>query len=144
MKITEQDFYHGAALTQIVEHKSFKALNRASSKYGHYIVNTDRHVFVKYRTASKSPWQHTLSAADVKAIATAIESSDKVWLCLVCGDHTICALDKDEIQTVLDLAATNQQWVRVDVPKGGSCRVSGSHGSLKRKVPHNSFPDKVL
>lgn len=144
MKITEQDFYHGAALTQIVEHKSFKALNRASAKYGHYIVNTDRHVFVKYRTASKSPWQHTLSPADVKALATAMASSEKVWLCLVCADHTICALDKDEIQTVLDLTSTHQQWVRVDVPKGGSCRVAGSHGSLKRKVPHNSFPDKVM
>jgi hypothetical protein len=144
MKIQEQDLYHGAALTQIVEHKSFTALNRASSKYGHYIVNADRHVFVKYRKTSRSPWQHTFSAEEVKALAKAIESSDKVWLCLVCGNQTICALGKAEIQTVLDLSANNQQWVRVEVPAGGSCSVSGSHGSLKRKVPHYSFPDKVM
>ena len=28
MKIQEQDIYHGPALMQIVEHPSFKALNR--------------------------------------------------------------------------------------------------------------------
>lgn len=48
MKIQDQDLYHGAALTQIVEHASFKALNRGSEKYGHYLVNKDQHVFIKY------------------------------------------------------------------------------------------------
>jgi hypothetical protein len=56
MKIQEQDIYHGPGLVQIVEHKSFKALNRASSKYGHYLINTDRHVFAKYSTKKKTPW----------------------------------------------------------------------------------------
>lgn len=59
MKIQEQDRFHGAALTQIVEHKSFKALNRASAKYGHYLVNADRHVFTKYSKATRSPWSFT-------------------------------------------------------------------------------------
>ena len=36
MKIQQKDYFHGAALTQIVEHESFKALNKADSKYGHY------------------------------------------------------------------------------------------------------------
>jgi hypothetical protein len=144
MKIQEQDLYHGAALTQIVEHQSFKALNRGSTKYGHYLVNTDRHVFVKYRTSSKSPWQHTFSQEEVQAIAAAIGASDKVWLCLVCGNQTICALERAEITTVLDMVAACQQWIRIEVPKGGSCHVSGSHGNLKKTVPHNSFPNKVF
>ncbi len=49
MKTKEMDLYHGPALTQIVHHDSFKAINKATTKYGHYLVNTDRHVFVKYR-----------------------------------------------------------------------------------------------
>ena len=59
-KIQKQDLYHGAALTQIVEHPTFKALNRASKNYGHYLVNADREVFVKYSASSSSPWGFTL------------------------------------------------------------------------------------
>jgi hypothetical protein len=145
MKIQEKDLFHGAALTQIVEHKSFKALNRATTKYGHYLVNTDRHVFVKYRKPNKSPWQHTFSDDEVAAIAAEIEKGHAVFLCLVCGNTTICALNTSEIQTLLNVnASSGQQWIRVDIPKGGSCRVSGSNGDLERTVPHNSFPKKVF
>jgi len=144
MKIQEQHLYHGAALTQIVQHQSFKALNRASKKYGHYIVNTDRHVFVKYRTNKQSPWQHNFFPKELSTIDKEIKHNKKVFLCLVCGQETVCALDADQIQVVLDLTKKQQQWIRVDVPSGGSCHVSGSKGALKKKVPHNSFPDKVF
>ena len=107
-------------------------------------MNTDREVLIKYRTNTKMPWQHTFSPGEVQAIATAISASDKVWLCLVCGDQSICALDKAEIQVVLDMVGTGQQWIKVEVPKGGSCHVSGSNGRLKKTVPHNSFPNKVF
>jgi hypothetical protein len=144
MKIQEQHLYHGAALTQIAEHKSFKALNRASAKYGHYLINTDRHVFIKYRKNSTTPWQHILSADEMNSLIAACKMNEHVLLCLVCGNVTICALDKTEIFTVLDLTSTAQQWVKIEIPKGGSCHVSGSNGALVKVVPHNSFPDKAF
>lgn len=144
MKIQEKDVYHGAALTQIVEHPSFKALNQASTKYGHYLVNTDRQVFVKYRKAKSSPWTFTLQPAEVSALASAIAAPHKVFLCLVCGNTTVCALTATEIQTLVDTQSKGQQWVRVDAPKNKSCRVSGTQGRLKKTVPHKSFPDKVF
>jgi hypothetical protein len=144
MKIQEQHLYHGAALTQIVQHQSFKALNRASEKYGHYLVNTDRHVFVKYRTNDKSPWQYTFSPEELSTIDDEIKHKKRVFLCLVCGQTTVCALDADQIQVVLDLTKKEQQWIRVEVPSGSSCHVSGSKGKLEKTVPHNSFPDKVF
>lgn len=144
MKIQEQDLYHGAALTQIAEHQSFKALNRGSTKYGHYLVNTDKHIFIKYRTSTGSPWQHTVSPDEMKALEAACSKHNQVWLCLVCGNVTICALNKTEIAVVLDLSLRAQQWVKVEVPKGGSCHVSGCNGSLTKVVPHNSFPNKVF
>jgi hypothetical protein len=144
VKIQEQDFYHGAALMQIVEHETFKALNKVSDGYGHYLVNTDKHVFVKYRTGARSPWQHTFSQDEVQAFADLITEEEEVWLCLVCGELTICALGADEIAEVLNLEPDGQQWIRVEVPRGGSCHVSGSHGSMRRAVPHNSFPNKVF
>jgi hypothetical protein len=144
MKIQEQDIYHGTALMQIVEHRSFKALNRASKEYGHYLINTDRQVFAKYTTKKGSPWQFTFQAKDVTTISHAVASGDKVFVCLVCGHVTICALNQAEIEQVIDLNSHTQQSVRVEVPKSGSCRVHGSNGALARTVPHNSFPDKVF
>lgn len=145
MKVQEQDQYHGIALTQIVEHKSFKALNRASSKYGHYLVNTDRHVFLKYRTSNKSPWTFIFQVDELKAIAAEAKSDRKVFVALVCGVSTVCALDIDQVYELIDIfVESGQQFIRVEVPHAGSCHVSGSIGSLKRTVPHNSFPNKVF
>jgi hypothetical protein len=73
-----------------------------------------------------------------------LDTNSKVFLCLVCGTNTVALLKDDEIRTVLDLSASAQQWVRVDVPPGGSMRVRGSAGSLTRTIPHNAFPNKVF
>ncbi len=144
MKTQEKHIYHGAALTQIVEHGSFKALNRASGKYGHYLVNTDRHVFVKYRKGSGSTWTHTFTKEEIDTIRDQMRANVAVLLCLVCDKTTVCALNRNEIENVLDLNQLKQQWVRVSIPRGGSCHVSGSNGTLARSVPHNSFPDKLF
>jgi hypothetical protein len=144
MKIQEQDRFHGPALMQIVEHKSFKALNRASNRYGHYLINTDRQVFVKYRTNKTQSWTFVFQPDELQALRSALKSGDKVYVCLVCGTVTICCLSEEELKTVIDPTSTMQQSVRVDVPKGGSCHVSGSRGALPRVVPHNSFPEKVF
>ncbi|MHB0980497.1 MAG: hypothetical protein ACYC5Q_10600 [Thermoleophilia bacterium] len=144
MKVQEKDLFHGAVLTQIVEDPSFKALNKASPHYGHYLVNTDKQVFVKYRTGGTSPWQFVFSSDELQVIERAEKSGDSLLLCLVCGQVTVCALDASEIKTVLDLAQVRSQWISVEVPSGGSCHVRGSAGSLKRTVPHNAFPGKVF
>jgi hypothetical protein len=144
MKIQEQDRFHGAALTQIVEHESFKALNKANERYGHYLINADRHVFVKYRKADATPWSFTFQPEELKAISAELSADRTVYLALVCGTTTICALASDELRAVVNLSATASQWVRVAVPKGGSCHVSGSAGKLNRSVPHNSYPNKLF
>jgi hypothetical protein len=61
MKIQEKDLFHGAALTQIVEHESFKALNKADEKYGHYQVNHDRRLLVKHSKATSNTGTQTWS-----------------------------------------------------------------------------------
>lgn len=145
MKIQEKDLFHGAALTQIVEHPSFKAVNLASKRYGHYLVNLDRQVFVKYRKTPRSPWVFVFQPDEIAAIAQAVRAGEPVFLCLVCGRKTVCALNQAEITQVLDLDTGKvQQSIRVEVPKGGSCHLRGSGGALRRTVPHNSFPNKVF
>lgn len=144
MKIQDQDIYHGTALTQVVQHDSFKALNRASGKYGHYLVNKDQHLFVKYRTNRKSPWSFTLQPDELDAIRKEVKLKKFVFLCMVCGAATVCALTHEELQSIVDIASSTPQWIKVTVPKGGSCHVTGSIGALDRVVPHNAFPEKIF
>jgi hypothetical protein len=61
MKIQRKDYYHGAVLTQIVEHKSFKALNKFDEKYGHYKINHDIRLMVKLASEDSDPWQFTVN-----------------------------------------------------------------------------------
>lgn len=141
MKTQEQDLYHGAALTQIVEHKSFKAVNRVDAEYGRYRVNADRHVFVKYRTNAGPSWQFVFQPKDLAAIDSV---GANAFVCLVCGRVTVCALTCDEFRQVVDVGIATTQSITVRIPKGGSCHVKGSAGALPRVVTHNSFPDKVF
>lgn len=144
MKIQEQDRYHGPALMQIVEHASFKALNRASKAYGHYLVNTDREIFVKYLKVRKSPWVFTVQPSELGPMNAALAANHSLFLCLVCGTETICALTAPELQSIIDMSSSRPQSIRVEVPLGGSCHVGSPTRKLPRAVPHNSFPNKIF
>ena len=104
MKIQQKDYYHGAALTQIVEHKSFKALNKADEKYGHYKINHDVRLMIKITSNERGPWQFTANTSDILTIKEDIQSGDQFFMCLVCGLNTICLLDSEQVQELLDLS----------------------------------------
>lgn len=144
MKIQEQDFYHGTALSQIVRHQSFKALNSGSPKQGHYLINNDRHVLVKYRTTDGPTWQFTFKPEEVAAIKKMGKKSQSVFLCLVCGQETICALDFDEIKVLLSPGSDEQQSIMIEAPANKSLRAKGSKGNLAWTVPHSAFPRKLF
>jgi hypothetical protein len=83
MKIQEQDIYHGPALMQIVEAPSFKALNKTDDGiYGHYAVNKNHRLFVKYATARVSPWKFQFDVKAKKAISADVDSGAKTFVCL--------------------------------------------------------------
>ncbi len=142
MKISKKDLFHGAALTQITEHDSFKALNKADSKYGHYLVNTDKRLLVKH-SDTVEPWQFTFQVDDLETLRSDIASGFSTFLVLVCSEFTICLLRKDEFERLIDLRSTGQQWIKVSIPKA-SMRVSGSAGSLKHAIKHNGFPHRMF
>lgn len=144
MKIQTQDFYHGAALTQIVEHPSFKALNKGSSNYGHYRINADCHLFVRYATGDGPTWSYTFTHEQLKAVNNIAAAKVSIFVALVCGKETVCLLNKTQLQNVIDLGAKDAQWVKVDAPPNKSCRVSGSAGQLKGTIPHNVFPKALF
>lgn len=143
MKVQQKDLYHGAALTQLVEHDSFKALNKADGKYGHYLVNTDRRLMVKLTEKADDPWSFTFQPDDLATLRADIASGFKTFIVLVCGKSTVCLLEHADFAAVMDLNAPGQQWIRVEIPKA-SMRVRGSAGELKRAIKHNAFPTDVF
>src|SRR5690242_18720262 len=104
MKIQEKDLFHGAALTQIVEHESFKALNKADEKYGHYQVNHDRRLLVKHSKAESNAgtqiWSFTFKPDDIEILIKDVKGGAKIFVCLVCGAVSVCILNQEEISTI--------------------------------------------
>lgn len=145
MQTHKLDQYHGIALAQIVRHPAFTALNRASDEYGHYRVNEDVVLFVKYRTGSRSPWSFTLHEGELERLRADLGSDARVFLCLVCGLKTVCLLPAEEADgAVIDLSCHDGQSIHVTLSPGKSMRVSGSAGALGRTVPHSAFPDDLF
>lgn len=145
MKIQDKDRFHGSALAQIIEHPHFKTIKRGSEKYGHYRANENRDLFFKYRKTKTSPWTFQFSPEDVSELYHAMRTRDCVFLCLICGTTTICALNTAEVCMIIDLSKNDSsQSISIQVPDGGRCHVSGSEGKLSHTIPHNSFPDKIL
>jgi hypothetical protein len=140
MKIQEKDYYHGAALTQIVEHQSFTALNKADTKYGHYKINHNIRLLVKSGKGTNT-WGCTINENDLEIIKKDLESRDKLFLCLVCGLTTICIINEEQINELFDLKSSNQQWLSVKNKKNGSLWVSSRITALSHSISHNAFPD---
>jgi hypothetical protein len=143
MKIQQKDLFHGAALTQLTEHPSFKALNKADAKYGHYLVNADCRLMVKLTAKGNGPWQFTFQPDDLNTLKSDIASGFKTFVVLVCGKKTICLLNRRDFRVVIDLNSASVQWVRVEIPRA-RMSVRGSKGALKHAIAHNNFPDKVF
>jgi len=143
MKIQQKDLFHGAALTQLTEHPSFKALNKADEKYGHYLVNADCRLMVKLSTKKNGPWQFTFQPDDLNTLKSDIASGFKTFVVLVCGKTTVCLLNLRDFKAVVNLNSASVQWVCVDIPRA-RMSVRGSKGTLKHAIAHNNFPDKVF
>lgn len=146
MKFTEKDLYHGAALVQIIADGSFTAINGASSKYGHYVVNTNRRLLIKHSTASDGSYPFTFTLDDLATLTSDFSSPQiGTLVCLVCADESVCCLNEDEVRLLIDVTSPGQQWIKVS-GFGAHQRMSvkGSQGTLSHKIPHNSFPGKIF
>ena len=143
MKIDNKDFFHGAALTKITEHRSFTALNKADAKYGHYLVNTDRRLLTKHSEKPRPPWQFTFNSDDLEILRYDRDSGFISFVVLVCGKVSICLLDESEYSALIDLNSSSQQSIRVQIPKA-SMQVNGSAGALRRMIRHKGFPNRIF
>ncbi|MFE5137244.1 hypothetical protein ACFRDV_06135 [Streptomyces fagopyri] len=140
--IDHKDFMHGAALVAVADSEMFTALNRASVKYGHYVVNHDRHLFIKYNDG-KGPGDYffTFSGEDKRRIIS--EVAPLVFTVLVCGNEVITGIARDELSQLITLNNAAASAVRVSARQGKRLRISGPNGHLS-PIARNSFPARIL
>jgi hypothetical protein len=143
MGIDHKDFMHGAALVAIADSAEFTALNKASVKYGHYVVNHDRNIFIKYSDGhGPGDYSFTLQQADKRLISQTAPGG-RVYVVFVCGDEVITGLSRAELSGLIDLHASNAEAVKVSAAAGKQLRVKGPGGNAPL-IPRNSFPTRIL
>lgn len=140
--IDHKDFMHGAALVAIADSEMFTALNRASVKYGHYVVNHDRHLFIKYNDGSgPGDYFFTFSEGDKERVCSL--ATDKVFVVLVCGEEVVTGLTRSELSELVDLGLSAPSTVKVTAPYRKMLRISGPEGRLPL-ISRKDFPSRVL
>ncbi|MDG3015280.1 hypothetical protein [Speluncibacter jeojiensis] len=145
MGIDKQDFQHGAALAAIVKDHRFTSLNKASERYGHYLVNDDRYVFVKYCTKpSRVQYQFTFSAEEKQSIAQ-FRGQKHAYVVLVCGEVAVAELTVAQLEQLTDGDdSARQSTVYIVAQPGRSLRARSAGAELRHAIPRNGFPGLVL
>ncbi|MET9587666.1 hypothetical protein ABZY10_32160 [Streptomyces sp. NPDC006539] len=140
--IDKKDFMHGAALVAIADSDMFTALNRASVKYGHYVINHDRHLFIKYNDGSgPGDYFFTYSGEDKQRIISL--GADRVFTILVCGNEVVTGISREELAQLITMTDALASTVRVSAQQGMQLRISGPVGELPL-IPRRSFPSRIL
>src|SRR6266513_4136760 len=99
MKINKDHLYHGAALTQVAEHPSFKAINafvhNGSRSRCAFLVNTDIGLYLKYASDHKGASKEfifTLSQEHISELRILRNKAGRVFIGLICvsAGHICC------------------------------------------------------
>ena len=143
MHIQEQDLFHGAVLTQLVEFADSITIKKNKNEFGHYIINGSINIIVKYRSSRRSPWRFGFSENEIKIMQQMFADEEVLYLVLVCGSRTICVLNKDELNSVINVFSSDS-WITVESRYGSSMWVRGSGGRLDCSIRHNDFPKKLF
>ena len=92
MKVVGRELYLGAALTQIVESTGFASMRKASRAFGHYTINENRRLLIRYTKSERGPWHFTFRSYDLQLIQCELEQHPQFFVGLVCGNQATCLL----------------------------------------------------
>ncbi|MGE5403316.1 MAG: hypothetical protein ACM3PP_00050 [Candidatus Saccharibacteria bacterium] len=143
MKIQENDLFHGAVLTQIAQYNESVRISKINDKIGCYLIDNESLILIKYRTPNMAPWSFRLSEADRYMLMT-LDEETRFFLVLVCGGVTICVLDKEEINELVDVSLEEDCSISVNLTYRTSMWVRGTHGELRHSIRHSDFPKKIF
>jgi len=136
--IDKEEFYRGAALALLLEDSRCETISRLG-KGGYIAHNT--FFQVRFTTKARSPWNFTITEADIERFHGSFEKASRSLLVLVCGGDGICVLTWDE---VIHLLEDRSGWVTARRKHRTQYEVRGADGRLDYKVPLNRWPSIIF
>ena len=160
MKINDDHMYHGAALTQIVEHPTFKAVNafwlNGKKSNAAFRINDTTGIYVKYAgfpRGSSKEYIFTFTRAHLDELSVLREHCTRVFIVLVCiRIKEICVISYGQLLQMIGLRKKvrgedeDQYQVLVTAPPNKQFRVYVNHPGRKgiamgeQIVRRNAFP----
>ncbi|NOT46536.1 MAG: hypothetical protein HOP17_02135 [Acidobacteria bacterium] len=165
MKIHDDHLYHGAALTQIAEHKQFTAINAFKLKVGAsrsaFVINDEIGVYLKYATKPMPAYKEypfTFRSEHLEELASISKKCKSVFAALVCvKDRQICCLSYEELLQLVEKrkrsrgSNEDQYTVLATLPENKSFRVYVSPAGAKKSIlgspiiiSRRAFPDRIF
>jgi hypothetical protein len=164
MKINDDHMYHGAALTQIAEHPTFKAVNAfwldGKKSQAAFRVNDGTGIFVKYASVphgTAREYVFTFSSEHLTELATLREHCTQVFVVLVCIKiKEICVISYGQLTKLISLRKKmkgmdeGQYQILVTAPANKQFRVyvnrPGRKGVMAgaQLVRRNAFPEMLF
>lgn len=144
--IREFEFYHGAALLEIVHASDVNLFirNYPSKSNCSYVLNDAVGLYVKHSTKRMAPWQFTFLKDHQDEILEMRAKLIEVFILLVCNDDGVVCIDYGNLKKLLDEVHEQAEWIRITKKMGGMYTVNGKNGSLEYKVGRNEFPRKII
>jgi len=134
--IDKQNYYHGAALIEILEHANCKQISKFDTGFA---VNGNIFIFLKYTTKHRSPWRFTFSQSDIEYLDSLKGKS--IFIALVCGGDGICSIKETELKILI----TNKSgWVSAKRKFREQYKVTGSNNELTEKVSFKRWPNIIF
>jgi hypothetical protein len=145
--INVRDPYDGIVLRRLAKYGESFQISDLRDKAGHFCLNGDAFLLVKYSSRNRSPWRFTFKPDDLETLLNDHNQGGLFgdsYVCLVCGFNSLCVLREDEWSAVLDLKKNGQQTMVVRRRPRSSFAVSGSSGDLDQNIPASRFPELVF
>jgi hypothetical protein len=164
MKINDDHMYHGAALTQIAEHPTFKAINafwqNGKKSSCAFRINDTTGIYIKYAAAPRGlvkEYIFTFTKSHLEELATLREHCTKVFVVLVCiRTKEICVISNGQLQQLISIRQRvrgqeeKQYQVLVTAPLNKQFRVYVNRPARKgimlgqELVRRNAFPELLF
>jgi len=160
--INEQDVYYGMALSQIAQYPVSTTINKICDREGLFNISDNRYLLIKYSTSVLPRWNFKLTSDDIKTINLQVEDTNfyfnqddkesfinddpknQLFLILVCGQETICCLDRNDLLELIDLEGRldKKQSIIVTYENTDQLILTGTMGSLLKPIT-DSFPKYI-
>lgn len=164
MKINDDHMYHGAALTQIAEHPTFKAVNafwqNGKKSHAAFRINDTTGIYLKYAAGphgSAREYIFTFTRAHLDELMVLREHCTKVFVVLVCIKiKEICVISYGQLTQMIGLRKEvrgdeeDQYQVLVTAPPNKQFRVYVNHPGRKgmlmgeQLVRRSAFPEMLF